>query len=203
MSRERGNIESMIAARYNQSVSKKKNVSFNIDEELLERLDAVVSVFNENSGDTTRNSVIEEAVTAYVESAEDYFEKQAVINDEEVANVGYDTAIYPATNENFTKVFMGEHQWYYVRMAHWRIDSVKYVALYRGAPVSAITHFAEVIEISDVNSDNKRLIKLKEPIALKNPVKLGNIHVNNVRKLFYTSLTKLQNIETVEEIISI
>ena len=203
MSRERGNIEAMIAARYNKSATKKKNVSFNIDEELLERLDAVVSEFNGNDGDSTRNSVIEEAVIGYVESAEDYFSKQAVIHDREEGNTAsYDTAIYPATNENFTKVFIGEKQWYYVRMAEFRIKNIKYIALYRGAPVSAITHYAEVLEIGEANQDNKRLIKLKEPKSLPKPIVLGNIHVNNVRKLFYTTLSELEHIESVEEILN-
>ncbi|MFR1380586.1 MAG: hypothetical protein ACLSTJ_16710 [Clostridium neonatale] len=199
-------IESKIATRYNNSmgIAKRKNITFNIDEESLERLDSIVNFFYEKDGVTTRNAVIEDAIMAYIESAEDFFEKQNVNNDTNDINnndVGYDTAVFPATNSNFGKVFIGEKKWYYVRIAAYRVENIEYVALYRGAPVSAITHYAKVIKISEPNEDNKRLINLEEPIALAKPIKLGDIHVNNVRKLFYTTLQKLQNSDTVKELL--
>lgn len=202
----KSNIEAKIAARYNDNlaVAKRKNITFNVDEELLERLDSVVNVFNEKDGTTTRNAIIEEAILEYVETAEDYFEKQNVNQDKDPeSSVEYDTAVFPATNLNFVRVFLGQHQWYYVRMAEHRISNTKYIALYRGAPKSAITHYAEVIDISDPDpcNDNKRLIRVKEPIELPQPVELGNIHVNNVRKLFYTVLDKLKSVNTVEELL--
>lgn len=200
-------IVAKIAARYNNNlaVAKRKNITFNIDEELLERLDSVVNIFNEKDGSTTRNAIIEDAILEYVETAEDFFEKQNVYQDTNAENtVEYDTAVFPAINANFGRVFIGQHQWHYVRMADHRIDNVKYIALYRGAPVSAITHFAEVIHISDPDPkhDNKRLIEVKEPIAFPQPIDLGGIHVNNVRKLFYTLLGKLKSVNTVEELLN-
>lgn len=199
------NIETKIATRYNNSlaIAKRKNITFNVDEETLERLDSVVNFFNEKDGSTTRNAVIEDAVMAYIEAAEDFFEKQNLNEDnkEKSASIIFDTAVFPATNSNFGKVFIGEKKWYYVRIAAYRVEKIKYVALYRGAPISAITHYAEVIDISEPNEDNKRLIKLKDPVAFTEPIELGNIHVNNVRKLFYTCLEKLNNVNTVEELI--
>lgn len=198
-------IESKIATRYNNSmgIAKRKNITFNIDEESLERLDSIVNFFYEKDGSTTRNAVIEDAIMAYIESAEDFFERQNVNEDLKDINnnVGYDTAIFPATNENFGKVFIGEKKWYYVRIAEFRVENIEYVALYRGAPVSAITHYAKVINISEPNEKNKRLINLEEPIALDRPIKLGKIHVNNIRKLNYTTLQKLQTSNTVEELL--
>ena len=198
-------IQAIIAARYNKSLvaTKRKNITFNINEELLERLDSIVNAFNEKDDNTTRNAIIEDAILAYIEEAEDFFEMQNVINDDIsiVDNIAYDTAVFPALNVNFNEVFMGKHQWYYVRMAEHRVKNVKYIALYRGAPISAITHYAEVIDISDPNEENKRLIKLKEPIAFAQPIVLGNIHVNNVRKLFYTSLKKLESVNTVKDLL--
>lgn len=202
----KSNIQIKIAARYNNNLvaAKRKNITFNIDEELLERLDSVVGVFNEKDGTTTRNAVIEDAVSEYVETAEDFFEKQNLNKDTISLNdVAYDTAVFPAKNSNWINVFMGEHEWRYVRMADFRVDNVRYIALYRGAPISAITHYAEVIGMGDPepDKDNKRVIRLQEPIALPQPICLGNIHVNNVRKLFYTSLNKLLSVKTVEELI--
>lgn len=197
-------MEAKIAARYNNlALVKRKNITFNIDEELLERLDSAVSVFNQKDGSTTRNAVLEEAVSLYIESAEDYFEKENLNNDTRIVSVtDYDTAVFPAINDNFIKVFIGEHKWYHVRMAEHRVNNVKYVALYRGAPISAITHYAEVIDISDPikEKEYKREIKLKEPIELLNHIPLGNIHVNSVRKLIYVSLAKLESAKTTDDL---
>lgn len=201
----KSNIEAKIAARYNnQVVVKRKNITFNVDEELLERLDAVVEILSERDGTTTRNALIEDAILHYVEVAEDYLEKQFILQDAALMNTEYyDTAVFPAVNSNFCKVFIGQHRWYYVRIAEHRVNNIKYIALYRGTPISAITHYAEVNRISnpDPNYNNKRIIEVKEPIELAQPIKLGNIHVNNVRKLFYTSLDKLKSVNTVEQLI--
>lgn len=200
-------VQSLIAARYNNDVltTKRKNISFNIDEELLERLDSAVNVFNEKDTTTTRNAIIEDAILAYIEEAEDYFEKQNLINDETISfikDVTYDTAIFPAKNINFNSVFIGKHQWYHVRMAQHRIENIKYIALYRGAPASSITHYAEVIEIGNPDENNRRIIHLKEPELLPQPVQLGDVHVNNVRKLFYTTLEKLKSVDNVNDLIN-
>lgn len=195
-------VEERIKARYHNVVIKKRNVSFNLDEELLERLDAVVERFKEKDGETNRNNVIEEAISVYVESAEDYFGGEDEKNDKQLGEVvKEDTVIYPSTNDNFVKFFIGLSEWHYVRMADFRISEVKYLALYRGTPVSAITHYAEIVKVGEKNSSGKRRIELKEPIELPSPIKLGDIHVNNVRKHFYTTLDKLQQATTVEELI--
>lgn len=133
-----------------------------------------------------------------------HLEKQNLNKDSvSLSDTTYDTAIFPATNENFNRVFIGQKQWYHVRMADHRVGNVQYIALYRGAPISAITHYAEVTNISDPdpNQDNKRIITLSRVIPLSNNIPLGNVHVNNVRKLFYTSLKKLKSVKTIEELL--
>lgn len=197
-------LEKLITARYSNSivVPKKKNITFNLEEEMLERLDNVVSMFNDKDGlTTTRNVIIEEALLAYLETAEDFFEKKAFENDVVSTKKDYDLAILPAINDNFNKIFLGEHKWINIRIAEHRINNIKYIALYRGKPCSAITHYAEVISISSADVNNKRVIELKEPIELRNPIILGDVHVNTVRKLFYTTLEKLLKAKEIKDII--
>lgn len=196
-------LEKLITSRYNNSIAtiKRKNITFNLDEELLERLDSIVVAFNEKESNTTRNAVIEDALLAYIETAEDFFEKKNLVEDKELDDNSYDLAVFPATNKNFISIFMEEHKWRYVRIAEHRVPNIKYVALYRGSPFSAITHYAEVINISAANAENKRVIELNEPIALEKPIELGDIHVNNVRKLFYTKREKLLSAKTIKDLI--
>ncbi len=199
----KNNLQNIIAARYSNSiaVAKRKNVTANLDEELLERLDNIVMAFNDKDNNTTRNAVIEEALVAYIEAAEDFFEKKDLLEDKEDEECNYDMAVFPAVNNTFNNIFIREHKWHYVRIGEKRVPNIKYIALYRGAPFSAITHYAEVISISKPNSENKREIELKEPIALENPVQLGDIHVNNVRKLFYTKKDKLTSAKSIGDLI--
>lgn len=197
-------LEKLITERYSNGIvsSKKKNITFNLDEEMLERLDNLVSVFNEKEGsNTTRNAIIEDALLAYIETAEDFFERKAFESDVVSDNKKYDLAIMPATNDSFNNFFLGEHKWINIRMAEYRIDNIKYIALYRGKPFSAITHYAEVISISSSDLNNKRVVEIKEPIELKDYIVLGNINVNNVRKIFYTTLEKLLKAKEIRDII--
>ncbi|MBI2677259.1 MAG: hypothetical protein HYX28_00600 [Candidatus Koribacter versatilis] len=58
-----------------------------------------------------------------------------------------DTVIVPAHEEGFEKGFQGQNCWYEIRIAAEKLDKIKYIAVYRTAPVSAITHFAPVHHI--------------------------------------------------------
>jgi len=61
-----------------------------------------------------------------------------------------DTIVVPAREEGFNEVFLGENSWYSIRMSSSMIDRVKYIASYQKAPVSAITHYAEVRKLKDM-----------------------------------------------------
>jgi hypothetical protein len=58
-----------------------------------------------------------------------------------------DTVVVPAQDEGFEQVFMGEDRWYKVRIHGRMIPKLKYAAVYRVAPTSAITHVAPISSI--------------------------------------------------------
>lgn len=95
--------------------------------------------------------------------------------------------------EEFNRVFIGENTWYAVRISRAKLEKIKYVALYEGAPVSGITHYGIVESIVPYpGNPRKWQIYLKDkPLKLAKEVKLGNIDANAMRPPRYTTLEKL------------
>lgn len=61
---------------------------------------------------------------------------------------GIDTVVVPAREGGFKEVFLGQDRWYAVRIHPSMISQLKYVAVYRKAPLSAITHYAPTARLS-------------------------------------------------------
>lgn len=51
------------------------------------------------------------------------------------------------------------------------LNRIKYIAAYQVAPISAITHLAEVAKIEKYKETNKNIVYFKEPAKEINPVK--------------------------------
>lgn len=74
-----------------------------------------------------------------------------------------DTIIVPAREEGFQEVFIGENRWYPIRISGSMIPQIKYIAGYRIAPISAITHVAPVIRILPWKDTGKYCLEFAEP----------------------------------------
>lgn len=196
-----------------------KQISLMINERTLQKADAIVEQFKiltDGNGElpSSRNQLIEAAIEEYVNAAADVLLNDHLINIEEVIDnaeddtddesssteTEWDLFFCPAKNKGFEEVFLGKNQWYSVRIASWRIPKIKYIACYRGAPFSAITHYAKVKEIKPYE-DGKYIIYFDgEAIPLENPVILGKSSVMEVRKTRYTSLERLKQATEVAEV---
>ncbi len=86
----------------------------------------------------------------------------------------WDTIVVPAQSEGFKAVFLGENCWFAIRMNAKEIAKIKYIAAYQVAPVSAVTHIAEIKEIVPYQNSGKYLVKFKsKAVALDKPVLLN------------------------------
>ena len=113
-----------------------------------------------------------------------------------------DTIIVPAREMGFNTVFLGQNQWYDIRISQSRMRNLKYIAVYQVAPVSAITYYAKIKEI--VDSDNvhgyKKIIIEGEPIKLEKPIRLGDNTFLARQGSRYTFISRLLNAFTLEDL---
>ena len=74
-----------------------------------------------------------------------------------------DTIIVPAREDGFKAVFIGENQWYQIRVGAAMKDRIKFIAAYQVAPISAVTHIAEVASIKPYKDTGKYVVTFKGP----------------------------------------
>ena len=186
----------------------RKTISISIEADILEQVDRVAKSFSKVSEKSfSRNSVVEEAIKGYVCEATEVLMDMHGIDirelpeEEHVNNMDFNLAIFPAHNEGFDETFIGEDCWYSVRIKEDKIPKVKYIAIYRAAPVSGITHYAKVKEIKQYQDTNKKIIIFDgSAIPLSRTIKLGNTDANAMRSPRYTTLEKLLEANVVKDL---
>jgi hypothetical protein len=109
-----------------------------------------------------------------------------------------DTVIVPAREEGFKQEFLGNHRWMAIRISPAMRDRVKYIAAYQVAPVSAVTHIAEVQEIRPYKDTGKYQLIFKDAPKTIGPIPPGNIKANMQGPL-YVQRNRLVNAKTLAE----
>jgi hypothetical protein len=80
------------------------------------------------------------------------------------------------------------------------IPKLKYVAVYRTAPVSPITHYAPIRSIEPWQNSGKMVINFTEPCPRTRPLKLTkNGRVKHLQGLRYTNFEKLKSATSLDE----
>ncbi len=83
-----------------------------------------------------------------------------------------DTIVVPAQAEGFQSAFIETNAWWAIRISSSMLNRIKYIAAYQVAPVSAITHLAEVATIEKYKDTNKYIVYFKDSAREINPIKL-------------------------------
>ena len=111
-----------------------------------------------------------------------------------------DTIVVPARTEGFEDVFLGQNRWYAIRIHASMIPRIKYIAAYRVAPESAITHIAKVASIEPWNKTNKYVVNfdgLAEPVE---PIQFNpNGTVRPPQAPRYTSRKRLATAKNLDD----
>jgi hypothetical protein len=111
-----------------------------------------------------------------------------------------DTIVVPARDDGFSDVVLGENRWFKIRIHGSMIPRIKYIAFYRVAPISAITHYAPVASIDQWLDSGKYVVNFAEPAKEIGPIKLQSSgNVKALQNSRYTSLAKLERAGSLED----
>ena len=111
-----------------------------------------------------------------------------------------DTVIVPAQEDGFKEEFLKNNCWYAIRISGGKLNEIKYIAAYQTAPVSAITHYAEVDTIEAYGDGRKYKLYFKgEPFAIT-PIPFGDAKTGSLQGPRYSSLEKMLKVKTVKEL---
>lgn len=111
-----------------------------------------------------------------------------------------DTIIISAKEDSFYKVFLGEWCWYPLRIGTEKVKTLRWIAVYQTAPVSAITHFAKVERIVDYLDTGRYKIIFEEPDELAQPIALGNDRHKTFQGQRYTTMKKLKLASIIDDL---
>ncbi|MDP2983603.1 MAG: hypothetical protein Q8O92_09780 [Candidatus Latescibacter sp.] len=107
-----------------------------------------------------------EDITSIV-SIDDQISQETVVDIAEL-----DTIVVPAREDGFQETFLGEKRWYSIRIHSSMLKKIKYIAAYRTAPESSITHIAEVESIEQWQDTNKYVLNFAAPAQPIRPIHL-------------------------------
>lgn len=111
-----------------------------------------------------------------------------------------DTVVVPAREDGFVETFLGENRWYAVRIHSSMIPQIKYVAAYRVAPTSAITHWAPVRSIEPWKETGKVVVNFAQPAGEIGPISVvRGGRVKALQNLRYTTSERLKNAKNLDD----
>jgi hypothetical protein len=112
-----------------------------------------------------------------------------------------DTIVVPAREEGFQEVFIKENCWHAVRIHGTMRPQIKYIAAYRVAPISAITHIAPVRSIEPWKETNKFALNFAEPAKEIGPISLTKGgRGKGLQNLRYTTREALEKAKTLDDV---
>jgi len=111
-----------------------------------------------------------------------------------------DTIVIPAREDGFKDVFINENRWYAIRLNSSMIHKIKYIAAYQVAPISAITHIAEVKSIELWKDTNKYILHFSESAEKIKKVPLGKSKGKAPQSPRYSSKERILNSDNLDNV---
>jgi hypothetical protein len=112
-----------------------------------------------------------------------------------------DTIIVPAREDGFVAEFLNKNQWFAIRIGAAAKDRTRYIAAYQVAPISAVTHYAEIQDIKPYRDTGKYIVFFKEPAKEIGPVSLKDPN-RSPQGPIYVKLQDLLSADYLDDAIS-
>ncbi len=112
-----------------------------------------------------------------------------------------DTIVVPAREDGFQETFLGESRWYAIRIHSSMLAKVKFIAAYRVAPESAITHVASVASIEQWKDTSKYVVNFAQAAVPFGPIQLvqkGKARAPQAPR--YTSKVRLDQAKNLDDL---
>lgn len=124
-----------------------------------------------------------------------------VAEDTEMVDISdIDTIVIPAREDGFKEVFIDENCWHAIRLNSSMIPKIKYIAAYQVAPISAITHIAEVKSIEQWKDTNKYVLYFTEPAEKIKKVPLGKSKGKAPQSPRYSSKERILSADSLDSV---
>ncbi len=112
-----------------------------------------------------------------------------------------DTVVVPAREDGFIETFLEENRWYSIRMHDTMRPQIRYIAVYRIRPVSAITHIAEVESIEPWKDTGKYVVNFTGPAEeIEHIPYIKGGRVMALQNLRYTTRERLMAAGSLDDI---
>jgi len=112
-----------------------------------------------------------------------------------------DTIVVPAHEDGFQRAFIEQNAWWAVRISGGMLEKIKYIAAYRTAPISAITHFAEIDRIEPYGEEGKYKLIFSGPAKkLDQTIPFGDSPQGLMQGPKYTNFEKLKTSRKVADL---
>lgn len=175
---------------------------------VLEKINSNISVLEVRAYKSAHGDYAYEFDNLYEEDTEDIgntaIEKRELTNEERhkrrMRRAECDTIVVPAREDGFKEEFINNNQWFAIRIGAAMKERIKYIAAYQVAPISAVTHYAEVKEIKPYKDSGKYIVYFKGPATEidKIPLKEAN---KSPQGPVYAKLSKLLDSNYFDEVI--
>ena len=117
-----------------------------------------------------------------------------------------DTLLVPTGkfDDGFEQVFLNEHAWYYLRISPNKLRQFKYIAAYQPAPVSAVTHIAEIdrfVEVQNERGQVRQKAIFKGAAIEIDPISFGTAKGGSMQGPRYVNREDLLNCHDLGELL--
>ena len=182
-----------------------KQINISMESEDIDSLEKISGLLTRETGrTTTRNELIKTAIKGFLaESVEELRNQGFDLDIDDGSLFPYDTIVLPAHQDGFIDVFLGENKWYPIRASDYKIKKMRYIAIYVGTPVSAITHYGKIKNdglIFDERTERYTVLLDGPAKPLPHRIPLGNINAAATRSPRYVKLDTLLGADTYEDL---